>query len=86
MIGVDTFTYTQLTSLIGILLEFIEKYDIPIENILGHYETAKAKGKTCPNFNMDKIRQMLNKKEKNIDLANEYYNEDFDFRFKLKEM
>lgn len=84
LIGEKTFTYEQLVSLVGLLYEYMDKYNIPVANILGHYETEKANGKTCPNFNMNKIREILSKREENIDLQNEYYGRDFDFRYTLE--
>lgn len=84
LIGEKMFTYEQLTSLIGLLYEFMDKYNIPAENVLGHYETEKANGKTCPNFNMNKIRDIISNRKENIDLQNEYYGKDFDFRYTLK--
>lgn len=84
LIGEKTFTYEQLISLIGLLYEFTDKYNIPVENVLGHCETEKANGKTCPNFNMNKIRDIISNRKENIDLQNEYYGNDFDFRYTLK--
>jgi N-acetylmuramoyl-L-alanine amidase len=60
MIGKDgEFTWNQIDSLIVVLHELINEYDIDINDIIGHYETPLANGKTCPDIKMDKIRSML---------------------------
>jgi hypothetical protein len=59
LIGIKSFTYAQLESLDKICLELMDRFDIPIRNVLGHYETEKAKGKTCPNFPVNDFRKYL---------------------------
>lgn len=63
LIGVDEFTKAQLFSLLFLLREFIEKFDIKIDNILGHNEIKQSGGKTCPNFSVEKIRAFLRDKD-----------------------
>lgn len=67
LIGKKEFTMRQFDSLIFLLEDLLDKHakTIPVKNILGHYETesGKAEGKTCPNFNMDKLREMLTRKQ-----------------------
>jgi len=60
LIGKHNFTGDQLNSLLMLLVELCRKYDISYDNVLGHYEKST---KTCPNFNMGKIRHMLKNKE-----------------------
>jgi len=59
MIGKDRFTPSQIGSLLKLLQELRERFHITPDHILGHYETAKAHGKTCPNIDMDSIRYLL---------------------------
>ena len=62
LIGKDKFTIKQQLALIDLVLELMDIYNIPVENVLGHYETPQAGGKTCPCFDMDRFREMLEKK------------------------
>lgn len=59
LIGRAEFTTAQLHSLLILLVKLIDTYEIKIDNILGHYETENANGKTCPNFDMKIIRKIL---------------------------
>jgi len=59
IIGVDNFTYEQFDSLYNITNELITNHDIDISNVMGHYETPKANGKTCPNYDMAVFRDIL---------------------------
>jgi hypothetical protein len=63
LIGINIFTVQQFDALIDLVAEFMELYEIPIKNVLGHYETERAKGKTCPNIDMDLFRLKLSKRE-----------------------
>ncbi len=58
-------TPSQEISLCVLLLELSRMFKIPVENILGHCETAsgKAEGKTCPNLDMDRIRSLVEGKK-----------------------
>ena len=58
MIGVKDFNFKPLYVLLHTL---VDKYEIPVSNVLGHYEVKSgiSQGKTCPNFDMDKIREYL---------------------------
>ena len=60
-IGKEGWTKSQECSLIMLLRALCSKFNIPKENVLGHYETegGKAQGKTCPNLDMDMIRAEL---------------------------
>jgi hypothetical protein len=51
------YTEKQFKSMFTLLRELIKKYDIKVENVLGHYELNKAK--LCPQIDMDKVRQVL---------------------------
>lgn len=58
-IGKTFFTSRQLVTLISLINSIRSEYNIPLVNVLGHYETLKANGKTCPNFNMITLRTLL---------------------------
>ena len=57
LIGNKEFTLEQLNSLLDLVDELRNKYNIPIENIKGHYEVCD--NKSCPNFNMNTFRECL---------------------------
>ena len=62
LIGVNEFTLKQFESLAGLIEELVRKFGIPRENIKGHYQFDTAGGKTCPNFDVDKFKDVyLNK-------------------------
>jgi len=64
LIGQNVFTFNQLESL-RLLLEFLcLKFNIPSKDVLGHYETPSAGEKTCPNINMNDVRQDIGLIEK----------------------
>lgn len=52
LIGVKDFTTYQMAALQLLIKELVDKYQIPIENIIGHYQCTTANGKTCPNFDV----------------------------------
>lgn len=61
MIGMNHFTYLQRTSLIWLLANLTKHFNLTPIDVLGHYETesGKAQGKTCPNFDMVRLREAL---------------------------
>ena len=59
LIGKEEFTMKQFESLISLIKDLMMIYDIPASNVLGHKETPKSHGKTCPNFDVGKIRDYL---------------------------
>lgn len=59
MIGKKTFTEKQFNILKRLIKHLQKEYNIPTENVIGHYEAPKANGKTCPNFDMSKFRKEL---------------------------
>jgi len=59
LIGKYFFTRAQLWTLQDVVHELQNKFDIPTENILGHYETKHANGKTCPNIPMSTLREFI---------------------------
>ena len=61
--GDNDFTNNQLIALKRLVQELREKFDIPLANVIGHYETENANGKTCPNFDMELFRSYLEKME-----------------------
>jgi hypothetical protein len=61
LIGVGYFTPKQFGALLGMLNELRTHFQIPITNIVGHYETEQSHWKTCPNIYMEKVRYLLGK-------------------------
>ena len=61
LIGADKFSPAQFLSLRELLRDLTVRWNIPKENIIGHYETesGKEQGKTCPNFDMKIFRGSL---------------------------
>lgn len=59
LIGNNDFTKEQIFNLVDLIVDLMKKYNIPLENVLGHYETPKANGKTCPNIDMHILREMI---------------------------
>lgn len=49
LIGVDEFTEKQFLSLATLVKELVEKYNIPLDKIIGHYQVSS---KSCPNFDV----------------------------------
>jgi len=58
LVGTDTFTQKQFNSLLEVYKHLIKKHGISIKNIIGHYE-CKNTTKTCPNFDVEEVRNML---------------------------
>ena len=59
LIGVKDFTHRQFESLRTLVTELCIHYGLTAKNVVGHYETPKAGGKTCPNFDMKAFRDSL---------------------------
>ena len=59
MIGKDNFPPEQINGVLNLINGLMNQYNIPQENVLGHYETELAAGKTCPNYPMEDIRGRL---------------------------
>ena len=57
LVNADTRTSQQRFSLFKLCHELMEKYNIPIEHVIGHYEVCS--GKSCPNFDMNIFRKEL---------------------------
>lgn len=55
------YTKKQLDALKEWCLAKMKQYNIPVQNVLGHYETPNGKqgGKTCPDINMVEFRAEL---------------------------
>lgn len=51
----------MLRSLIKLVKELVKKYDIPIQNVVGHYELDKNKP-MCPSIRMDILRAKIGAK------------------------
>lgn len=61
LIGCRTFTDAQMAAARKLVGDLRRRYGIPVENVLGHYETftEKPPPKTCPNFDMKAFRLSL---------------------------
>ena len=59
LIGVKDFTPRQMSALRTLVSELCIHYGLTAKNVVGHYETPKAGGKTCPNFDMKAFRASL---------------------------
>lgn len=55
------YTPEQIASLIGLTVSLLFKYNIPVENVLGHYEADPDSGKTCPDLHMPTLRKKLSR-------------------------
>lgn len=59
LIGTGAFTQRQLGALADLIWCLRRQYGIPVDNVLGHYETKLCAGKTCPNMDMVAFRKLL---------------------------
>lgn len=59
LIGKKQFSKKQFDVLRKLIRKLQKEYNIPTENVIGHCETPKANGKTCPNFDMVEFRKTL---------------------------
>lgn len=59
LIGVKSFSVAQMASLTDLTTHLCKHYGIPASAVLGHYETAQANGKTCPNFDVSVLRKAV---------------------------
>ena len=61
LIGTKSFTEKQFATLLVLLDFLITQFGIKIEHIIGHNETesGKQQGKSCPNFEVETIRNKL---------------------------
>lgn len=60
LVGLKGFTDKQLEKMKEVVTRFMTKFSIPIENVIGHYETGV--NKTCPNMPMNSVREYLTDK------------------------
>jgi N-acetyl-anhydromuramyl-L-alanine amidase AmpD len=76
LIGKKKFTMKQLEAVAFLIFRLMCAHDIPVKRVLGHYETAsgKAEGKTCPNFDMDKLRALIDFDVKEPPLVDDKFN------------
>lgn len=56
---IGDFTPKQMMASYDLVRKLMEKHDIPIENVIGHYESEFANGKTCPNIDMVRYREWV---------------------------
>jgi len=61
MIGIKYFPFMELHMTFKLLAHLLIEYKLPINRLLGHYETptGKAQGKTCPNIDMKYVRMWV---------------------------
>lgn len=59
LIGTYQFTVRQMNALKALVTELLIHYGLTPKAVLGHYETPKAGGKTCPNFDVKAWRTTL---------------------------
>lgn len=59
--GIGEFTENQFISLASLVTSLLRKYGLSWRDVFGHYEfpSAKAQGKTCPNFSGALLRQFI---------------------------
>lgn len=57
-VGNDQIDEKQEKALFSLINYLMGKYNVKIENVLGHREAVKTP-KTCPNLNMDRVRAEL---------------------------
>jgi N-acetyl-anhydromuramyl-L-alanine amidase AmpD len=57
-VGLNSCLHQQLDSLTAKIAEIVIKYDIPIDNVVGHCELPGVR-KTCPNLSMTYIRNVV---------------------------
>jgi len=50
------FTGQQIGTALKLFRRLMIKYSVPVDRVLGHYESEFAGGKTCPDLNMDWFR------------------------------
>ena len=53
------FTDKQHEALLKLNIDIMRQYGLNSEDFIGHYETPKAGGKTCPNLDMPAYRSIL---------------------------
>lgn len=56
-VGRNDITREAHTALCVLLLDLLEVYNLPVSQIMGHFELNPKK--TCPNLNMDMLRELL---------------------------
>lgn len=65
LVGKDKFSKNQLASLYCLLASLCYRWQIPVEQVIGHNETRYEQDKlpetrkSCPNLNMERVRQKL---------------------------
>ena len=63
-IGADNYDIIdkkKYNALVYLLAKLCNKYNLSVDNILGHHETGSPK--SCPNLNMDQLRSDVKKKK-----------------------
>lgn len=61
LIGNEVFSEAQKAARDRFVAELCYLWGLKAKDVLGHYETPKSGGKTCPNFDMDEFRYHLQK-------------------------
>lgn len=60
------FTKKQMNSLVSLIMDYCIEYNIPLSNVLGHYEIPKSGGKVCPEIDMKIFREELQFRFENV--------------------
>lgn len=61
LIGNKWFTKNQIIMAVKVIRLWMSQFDIPVENVLGHCELPGVT-KTCPNLDMDWLRDLVRNK------------------------
>ncbi len=61
LFGDKVFTKNQIIMAVKVARLRMSQFDIPVENVLGHYELPGVT-KTCPNLDMDWLRDLVRNK------------------------
>jgi len=62
LVGINgIFTAKQILAALDTCYSYTLKYRIPLEHVIGHYETGNTK-KSCPQIDMDYFRKLLAKR------------------------
>lgn len=68
LVGIDTFSDRQMTSLFRLLSSLLKEFNLSISQVWGHYEYWTKKGqeplKSCPNLDMEELRNRYMRQER----------------------
>lgn len=61
-------TRNQIVTLVKCCRWWMYHFGLTVNGIKGHYEMPTASGKTCPDFDMDMLRELVQHKTRSMDL------------------